>query len=797
MKMKKITSLVALFLLFNIAIFAGTYSGGAGTSGFTGSYDGQGGAIAYLNTNRPESSCVGLFGLLDGGVVKNLWVYTNTFVGKYYVGAIAGQTLNAALIENCFVTSALDKSIEGVNFVGGVVGSLDDGSVINRSGAVADVNGQKYVGGLVGRNLATVTDCYASGNVNGTISNEGGLVGGNTSTPIVSNSFWDTETSGQASSAGGTGKTTAEMTSLATYTSTSTSGLSAAWDFVGTPNDDTGIADWWNMDEPGSFLVDYPFPSYIDNTNNPTGSGTEVDPYQIANLNNLYWLTQTSAAWGADVYFEQTADIAVYSTAYIGFGKGFLPIALGSSFQASYNGQGHTITGLYIDQNESFIGFFSRIMGTSGTPTVITDLHLRDVDITNTQGWTVGLFGISSFTTILRCSCTGTVQGVASVGLLAGILNPTANIIEECWTAGTVSGTDRVGGLIGQCGGANIELKMSDCYSRADVSGNDNFGGLIGYILHGVFTGLTIENCYSTGTVTGSSNIGGLFGYEDPNFSLVTLTANFWDMESSGLTDGVGNLDPDPSGVTGKTTNAMKTESISSWGWSTDIWERIGYNYPRLSENTDPTLPVTLSTFTAQFLENTPTLYWETQSETDNMGWFIYRNEENDFSSSEVISDLIEGHGTTTEQQNYIYEDSIENPEIQDTCYYWLESIDYSGMVHHYDKVAVLTIPNQDDPGSGLIPEPERYGLLQNEPNPMISSTDIAFNLHEMAQVKLDIYNLKGQLVKSLYTGMTDSQSIAWDGSDNKGRKLSAGVYLYKLIVNDKTKDTKKLILMK
>jgi len=338
---------------------------------------------------------------------------------------------------------------------------------------------------------------------------------------------------------------------------------------------------------------------------------------------------------------------------------------------------------------------------------------------------------------------------------------------------------------------------MSDCYSRADVSGNDNVGGLIGYILHGVFTGLTIENCYSTGTVTGSSNIGGLFGYEDPNFSLVTLTANFWDMESSGLTDGVGNLDPDPSGVTGKTTNAMKTESISSWGWSTDIWERIGYNYPRLSENTDPTLPVTLSTFTAQFLENTPTLYWETQSETDNMGWFIYRNEENDFSSSEVISDLIEGHGTTTEQQNYIYEDSIENPEIQDTCYYWLESIDYSGMVHHYDKVAVLTIPNQDDPGSGLIPEPERYGLLQNEPNPMISSTDIAFNLHEMAQVKLDIYNLKGQLVKSLYTGMTDSQSIAWDGSDNKGRKLSAGVYLYKLIVNDKTKDTKKLILMK
>ncbi len=60
------------------------------------------------------------------------------------------------------------------------------------------------------------------------------------------------------------------------------------------------------------------------------------------------------------------------------------------------------------------------------------------------------------------------------------------------------------------------------------------------------------------------------------------------------------------------------------------------------------TLPVELSSFTAQFLNAVPTLYWRTQSETDNMGWFVYRNEENDFTTSERISEFIDGHGTTT-----------------------------------------------------------------------------------------------------------------------------------------------------
>jgi hypothetical protein len=213
--------------------------------------------------------------------------------------------------------------------------------------------------------------------------------------------------------------------------------------------------------------------------------------------------------------------------------------------------------------------------------------------------------------------------------------------------------------------------------------------------------------------------------------------------------------------------------------------------------NGSATLPVELSAFTAQFLENTPTLYWKTQSETDNMGWFVYRSEENNFTTSEKISEFIEGYGTTTLQQSYFYEDQIENPEVGDTYYYWLESIDYSGIINHYDKVAILTIPDNHGSTNNLIPKPERFGLLQNEPNPVVNSTRISFNLHETAQVDLAVYNLKGQLIKKLYSGITSKHTVMWNGKDEQGKGLENGVYFYKLNINGKTTETKKLILMK
>jgi hypothetical protein len=418
----------------------------------------------------------------------------------------------------------------------------------------------------------------------------------------------------------------------------------------------------------------------------------------------------------------------------------------------------------------------------SCTPSLSNSHSISPVNGFNYIG---GLVGGNGETDIINCCSGGSVDGYFFVGGLIGSIG--GSDVNTCFSNSTVTGiADKVGGLFGSTSFSFIDY----CYATGSVYGQSYIGGMVGLGGSSCYWSF----CYSSGFVGGACNyVGGFAGSAEGSAQSL-----FWDTQSSGTTNGNGCITVDDLVVTGFTTDQMKTQSTyTNAGWDfTTIWEMIGYNYPTLRNN-PPTLPVTLSSFTAQFLENTPTLYWSTQSETDNMGWFVYRNDENNFTTSNNISDFIDGHGTTTQQQTYRYEDDIQNPIPGDVYYYWLESIDYGGQVNHYDKAAILTIPDHHDPNHGLIPVPQQFGLLQNEPNPCISSTKISFNLTETAGVELSIYNLKGQLVKKLYSGIASSKTVEWDGKDANDKALENGVYFYNLIVNGKTAETKKLILMK
>ncbi|MBL7149586.1 MAG: T9SS type A sorting domain-containing protein, partial [Candidatus Cloacimonetes bacterium] len=88
---------------------------------------------------------------------------------------------------------------------------------------------------------------------------------------------------------------------------------------------------------------------------------------------------------------------------------------------------------------------------------------------------------------------------------------------------------------------------------------------------------------------------------------------------------------------------------------------------------------------------------------------------------------------------------------------------------------------------------------LSNYPNPFNPETKIVFNLPEEGNVKLEIYNIKGQKVKTLldcYMSPGHSEMI-WNGRDDNGKRVSSGVYFYKLNVNGKTEKTKKMLLLK
>lgn len=184
----------------------------------------------------------GLIGLLGGGsgVLRCYSTGTMSHDGggtqdDEYVGGLIGDTsTSAADITKCYSTMDIEiTNADDVFGIGCLVGSLSNAGEsitdcyargdVTANGAPADT---KYIGGFVGYSKGTITNCYSTGLVtsNG-LTFIGGFCGGRFVGSTIANSFWDTETSGQAASDGGAGKTTAQMKTESTFTD-------AGWDFT-------------------------------------------------------------------------------------------------------------------------------------------------------------------------------------------------------------------------------------------------------------------------------------------------------------------------------------------------------------------------------------------------------------------------------------------------------------------------------------------------------------------------------------------------------------------------------------
>ncbi len=226
---------------------------------FSGTYDGQEHVISSLWINREHEYEVGFIGKSTayGNTIQKLGL-PNAFIKGYkYVGGFVGYSNGNDDISQCYISGTLTA---GNDYVGGIVG-YNSGSDLTNCYSHASVSGNDYVGGLVGDLIhKNINDCYSKGSVSGN-TYTGGLIGDGTN--YVYDSFWDTETSGQASSAAGTGKTTTEMKTLSTYTN-------AGWDFVGeTAN---GSDNYWDMDESGEVEDGYPFLGYQETPMDWTGA---------------------------------------------------------------------------------------------------------------------------------------------------------------------------------------------------------------------------------------------------------------------------------------------------------------------------------------------------------------------------------------------------------------------------------------------------------------------------------------------------------------------------------------------
>jgi hypothetical protein len=205
------------------------------------------------------------------------------------------------------------------------------------------------------------------------------------------------------------------------------------------------------------------------------------------------------------------------------------------------------------------------------------------------------------------------------------------------------------------------------------------------------------------------------------------------------------------------------------------------YSYSADPYNLSSTpLPVTLSSFLAVFSEGLPVLIWVTLSEINNAGWNVYRAETEFYQESVQINpELIPGGGTTTETVSYSFTDEYEVKK-GNAYWYFLESVDFGGNAESYGPIK-LEIPPEEE---GQSPEvPLVYGLHKNYPNPFNPDTKIEFIPETEGRIDINILNIKGQVVKRLFSANIESNKIGvihnciWDGTNFSGKQAGSGVY--------------------
>ena len=205
-----------------------------------------------------------------------------------------------------------------------------------------------------------------------------------------------------------------------------------------------------------------------------------------------------------------------------------------------------------------------------------------------------------------------------------------------------------------------------------------------------------------------------------------------------------------------------------------------------------PTLPVELSAFTVNLnSQHGVSVMWATQSETELNGYYVFRGTVDDLSHAVIVSPLIRGTNTS-QQQVYVYTD--KELYAPGTYYYWLEAQDYDGFVTYYGSRSIFY-----ENGNNGTPEiPLVTGIRSLFPNPFNPVATIMYELSQPAEVKIDIYNTRGQVVHNFALGQKERgrYKLLWEGDDNYGNPCGNGIYYIRMQAG-KEISIKKATLMK
>ena len=190
----------------------------------------------------------------------------------------------------------------------------------------------------------------------------------------------------------------------------------------------------------------------------------------------------------------------------------------------------------------------------------------------------------------------------------------------------------------------------------------------------------------------------------------------------------------------------------------------------------DVPVPAELASFAADVTgDQDVQLRWAVTSQTNNLGWEVYRSVDQDV--FERVSGLISGDGTSDTFRSFSFLDT-EAPAT-DVLYYYLRQIDLNGTATRSSVIEVLLAP------TAVLEQalPLATALAQNYPNPFNPETTIHFDLAGESGVSLRVFDMTGQVVRTLVRGSLPAGSYTelWDGRNEMGVKVGSGVYFYEL----------------
>jgi hypothetical protein len=611
-------------------------NGGAGltpignqSKNFTGSYDGDNYVIKNIWINRPSSDeSIGLFGYPREATFSNINLQNHVVKGKDGTGGLIG-TDSASVVSHCTINATITAqaiaggligqaehttiqncktsgNLSGYSFSGGIAGKAINQTTIENCHASVEVGGDSSVGGLVGtlQSSSSVSESYSTGKVTGN-SNVGGLIG-SISSATTANSFWDTESSGLASSADGTGLPSADMQTTATFTD-------AGWDFSGETTN--GTNDYWSRND--TIFNGYPYlknltylpeaivesttaitdssavvhiqismrgtsevtqhgicwnlsgsPTINDSIaqeNTSTGTTTVSLPVKYLKAITTYYvrpylITEDGISYGKETSFKSSAHFNGAGTYSEPYEIATLQDLRMLSENSIYWGSNYVFKQTAdIDARETKnwnngagfspigSGYFSPFSG----PYYGDGHYIDSLYINREDAYYIGLFGYVGSGSIRNLGLRDiNISGDFYVGAIAGYSQA---YIFGCFSSGSIHAKSRYGG--GICGNLYYITTISHSYSTADVTGGDYIGGITGNTYS---SSSKVVSSYSTGSITSNSGgtmIGGLIGNTSG-----TITTSFWNTDTLPQSTSNGGI--------GLTTEEMRDyEKYFNAGW--------------------------------------------------------------------------------------------------------------------------------------------------------------------------------------------------------------------------------------